>query len=328
MATILAIVSIFITTPALAQCVLDTVPPEGGGQPVILSVPAFTVFVDADAPADRSTPIGSWDSSHGTKVSFKCLKGDRYGKDVYPPLLGQATQQRMYATKIDGLEIMPMWYNGVAFGKFPTNSVTTEMRLDYPPAAFYRVQIFKTKSQLKLNNPQTGDVILDPGKIAYNWVNNSGIGPFPQTLMIGQIRIISTPVCRLDGKKTVNFNTVTPDDLAKGVSRPLNFSMTCATDYGHYSATAKLTTTTPDSDNNYIKVTDSAGNDDRLKIRIDDSSGSIMHVDGTNAEIINSLNSNVPAQFKWTATILKSASTQPPKRGPFSASAEIILEMN
>ncbi|SFN56451.1 Fimbrial protein [Izhakiella capsodis] len=141
-------------------------------------------------------------------------------------------------------------------------------------------------------------------------------------------RIISTPVCQIDGGENVDFNAVSSAGLIKGVSRPLNFVMSCKTDYGSYSATAKLTTPTPTSDNKYIQVADSAGNMDRLKIRIDDSNGSLMHVDGTSSEVIEGHSNSIPAQFKWTATLLKGPAPEMPAMGQFSTSAEIILQLN
>lgn len=323
----LLIISMLSAEPALARCVLDTTP-LGGGTPTTLQIPAFTIHVDADAPADRSKPIGSMDSSRGGMVSFLCDRGEMYGKSVFPPLSGRATQNKMFATNIDGLEIMPLWNNGAAFGKFPSIAAVGANRINYPSQSYFRIELYKTKPQLKLTDPDAGDVLLDGGTIAYNWINSDSSGDIAQRLNIGQIHIISTPVCRVDGKKTIDFNTVSSDNISNGVSRPLNFAMACTTDYGSYSATAKLTTSTPTSDNNYIQVTDNAGNTDRLKIRIDDSKGSLMHVDGTNAEIIKGTGNNIPAQFKWTATLLKGPAQSMPARGQFSANAEIILQLN
>lgn len=314
---------------SMAECTLDKTRPDGGGDPTTLSIPGATIVIDADSPESDTKPIATYSSSTGNLVSFiNCDSSAFYGKNVLPPLLEASAANRTFTTKIDGFEVKPLWNNGVASGRFPSRAAVgaASVRFNYPTSSYFILEIYKTKRTIKLTKP-SGDILLDGGIIAYNWIGTESPDKYGQRLQIGEISIISTPVCSLDGEKTVDFNTVSATNIANGVKRPLNFSLTCATDYGSYSASAALSTQTPTSDNAYIQVKDQANNTDRLKIRVDSSTGTALTVDGKTNEVKSSIN-GVATQFSWSATLLRDSLVNLPASGPFTATAEIILLVN
>ncbi|WON77474.1 fimbrial protein [Serratia sp. UGAL515B_01] len=312
---------------SMAVCEVDRVTPEKGTEPTTLEVPAQVIRVDADAPV--GTMIATYESNPSTLVSFiNCVPDvSRYGKSVNG--LADASQaDRTFLTNIDGVVIKPRWSNTAAIGQFPSTAIVKEQRFNYPAGSKFITEYYKTKPRLSLKNPESpGDIVLPGGFIAYNWIEINDPSNYGQKLNIGQVTIISTPVCRIDGEKTVDFNTVSSSDIERGVTRPLDFSLTCATDYGDYTASASLTTQTPSADSKFIQVTDNAGNADRLKIRIDSSTGTHLLLDGSNGESKSSTD-DIAAQFNWRATLLRDSATDLPASGQFNATAEIVLLVN
>ncbi|WP_174847312.1 fimbrial protein [Yersinia artesiana] len=317
---------------ASAICTIDTESDKGGSLPSTMSIPGLILTIDADAPADTTKFIAEADSAmQGTRVTYvDCAIGNPYGKNV-AALLGNDLGNGLFATNIDGIAIKPMWNNGGAFGLFNTNGAmefTTEIgRWTYPANTYFRIELYKTKETLSLTNT-AGQLVLPAGTAAYNWVNSNSVANFAQKLDIGQITIISTPSCTFDGTKIVDFGLVTSGKLSHGVERDLEFDITCKTDYGQYSATAAITTQTPTADGNYIKVTDKDGQDDRMRIKISDSSGKLLALNGSDREQKLNIASATPAEFKWKATLEPVSTTAKPANGNFSAAAEIILQVN
>ncbi|WP_431224266.1 fimbrial protein [Serratia sp. L9] len=323
---LLLILTALASLPSMAICVLDTKPPYGGSPPVTMTIAPFTIRIDADAPADRSLMISEQKSTMGALVSYECVPGDIYGKETQAPL-GPTTQDKMFATDIPGIEIRPIFSTGRATGRFPSTSKVSTGRVNFPATSSYSIEVYKTQKRLNLSNP-AGDVVIGSGIIAYTWINTISPDTYSFRLQIGEIRIISTPVCRLDGEKSVDFNIVSATNVGNGVKRPLDFSLVCITDYGNYTASASLSTQTPTSDNAYIQVVDSAGNSDRLKIRVDDSNGNPLPVDASRAEVKSNIATDTPAKFTWNATLLRASGSALPENGKFNARAEIVLQVN
>ena len=317
-----------------ARAICTISPQSGTPAPHYFSIQNTVINIDADTPADTSRPIGQpLDASvQGYDIKFdQCHTGDPYGKSVMN-LSNQGTGN-IFPTNIPGIGVKIMWNNGVAFsdGSFPTfgtMSFTTEVgSWVYPASSFYRVEFYKTADTLDLD-PQATNIALMPNTYAYNWVVGDTIANAGQILQIGMVEINSTPSCNFENSKTVDFGTVTGNMLTKGatIERPLQFAITCRTDYGTYSASASLSSESASSDSSYIKVKDSAGSSDTLAIRLRKSDGSDILVDGSTAETLQNVASNTPAQFNWRAS-LASQSSAHPAEGDFTARAEILLQV-
>lgn len=324
-----------LAAQANAACVIDLTPPDGGVSPTTLTTAPLTITIDADTPADTTIFIPGAEANtpvQGTPVTYiGCVTGEQYGKET-TAMLGPSLGNGLFATNVDGIAIKPLWNNGAvpAYGKFPSqasmNFTTPTGRFSYGPNSYFRIELYKTKPTLTLN-PGPNQV-LPSGVIAYNWVRTTGIANYGQQLNIGAINIISTPACTFDGTKTVDFGLVTGSKLKAGVDRALDFDITCITDYGHYSATAAITTQTPSTDGNFIKVSDSSGNDDKMQIKISDSTGTQLPLNGSRSEQKVNIASNAPAEFKWMARLESVLPTVSPSNGSFSAAAEIVLQVN
>ncbi|URQ60468.1 fimbrial protein [Pantoea alhagi] len=317
--------TILISPGALAVCTLAR------GQPTPLAITSKVITISSDEEINTTKPVAQYDSpAVGSNIGYDdCIENTEYGKRVLN-LLGQDPTTRIYQTNISGIGIKLLFSNGSAFGNFPSTSHlrfkngATTGTLDIPGQSFYRIQFFKT-GKLRLQNT-TGDAVLPPGLIAYNYLLNDNPANFTTKLTIGEIKIISTPVCTTDNAKTVDFNTVTPTLLSAGVTRNLDFAIVCKSDYGTYSAKASITTDTPSSDGSYIRVEDAAGNKDRLRIRITDGNNRLMKVDGTTFEHKSNITSQGPAEFSWEATLIP-GSAATPAGGIFTAKAEIVFDI-
>lgn len=320
----LLIIGALLSKSALAACTWDSDPAFGGSQATTLEISGYTIFVDAGAQVD--SVISSVNSNaQSRQISFKdCEIGELYGKTALPPLTSTG-QVRLFNTSVDGLSVRPAWNNASAFGYFNSSAAMKEKRFNYPVGSFFRLEFVKTAPRLKLTNP-LGDIVLNPGIVLRHWVTNDTPTSYGQQLQIGQIRIISIPSCSIDGPKTVDFGQVSADTLTSGVTRNLDFSMTCATDYGSYSATASLIATSPNSDGT-IPVLDHAGNTDRMKIQITDSTNGRMPADGTKGESRLRLGDSVAARYNWKATLSRGTGILP-EDGNFTARAEILLVVN
>ncbi|PIF22984.1 fimbrial protein [Candidatus Pantoea floridensis] len=315
----------FLSQSALAVCTVDPDSQFGGANRTTLTIPGYTFYVDAGAPVS-DTPLNYENSTtQNVTLSFKdCEIGEAYGKTALPPL-APTGKKNYFTTSVEGISVRPRWNNGAQFGHFPSNAAMTENRFNYPPASFFQLEFVKTSPRLKLTDPN-GDVVLSPGTILRNWVTSDTAANYGQLLNIGEIRVISIPNCTIDGPKTVNFGQLGERDLISGVEKNLDFSLRCATDYGSYSASASLITASPNADGT-IPVTDSAGNNDRLKIQITDSNNRNMPADDSAKEDRAQVADEVPVNYSWKATLMKNGNVLP-EEGNFTAKAEILLVVN
>ena len=320
----LLIAGVLMSQSVMAICTVDPDPAFGGAERTTLNISGFTIFVDASAPID--TVIKEVHSNPQDRIiSFRdCAIGERYGKTALPPLVSTGVK-RHFTTNIEGISVRPAWSNASAFGYFDSVAVLPKNRMNYPVGSLFRLEFIKTAPHLNLKSPN-GDVVLSPGILLRTWITTDTAANYAQRLQIGEIRIVSIPSCTIEGPKTVDFGQVSASSLASGVERELNFGLTCATDYGTYSATASLITTSPNSDGT-IPVSDSAGNTDRMKIQITDSSNGKMPADGSSGESRLRIANSVAANYSWKATLMK-GSANAPESGNFTARAEILLIVN
>ncbi|MEW5290572.1 MULTISPECIES: fimbrial protein [Erwinia] len=317
-------------TNAAAECVLAR------GTPTTLTLAAQTITVSADAAADTSTPISGaiyTTSAIPTNIGYDgCVAGIPAGRVLIG--LSEAVATKIFKTNIDGIGVKVQAYTGTGFGNYPLDYTVSFSggestgTFDWKAGSYYRLQFFKTADTLSLSDP-TGDVVLDAGSLAYEWVQDDATRGI--SLTINQIKVISTPACTFDSSKTIDFSTVTPAMLTSGgVEKPLVFGLTCKTDYGSYSANASITSTTSSTDNKYIRVTDSSGNsDNQLGIEIYNSSGGQMSLSGNVLEKSSTVASGVAAEFNWTAKLVNAGTDKTrPQNGSFTAQAEILLQLN
>ncbi|MBW7984854.1 fimbrial protein [Enterobacillus tribolii] len=290
------------------------------------------IRVAADAPADASNPIASYDSDAlGVQLEYGCDNGTPYGKSTVG-LNGQNPATYIYETNVPGIGVKLLWNNGLgATGNFP--SVTTVKLptnrgiMKIAAGSYFRAQFFKLTDNLVLSN-KAGDLVLPSALRAFNYFNTDAVGEAYARLNIGNITIISTPVCTVDQSKVIDFTQVTAGALKSGVEKPLNFFVNCRTDYGTYSAKAMMTAADASADSTYIKVTDASGNKDRLGIRITDGKTQTIRMnDSTSSEQLYNVASGSNAQYQWKATLF-STSTEAPQPGPFNAKAEIVFNID
>lgn len=327
-------VCLFFTASAGASCVIS--PLSGLPVPHIFEVPDLTVNVDADQAASTTSPVTHYDTApQGYKVGYiTCADGEAYGKSAMnlPP----QGPGYIFPTNIPGIGLKIIWNNGQAFG---TGQLPAPATMSFAPsptgswvyseASLYRIEIYKTAETLQLDS-QGANIALVPNNYAYNWVMSDSINSAAQILHIGAIQIASTPSCTFEGNKTVDFGTVTGNMLnaSAQVEKPLDFSIICRTDYGSYSTTASISSDSASSDNSYIKVQDSSGASDALAIRIKNSAGSDMMLDGSTGETLGSTGSTLPAEFHWKATLMSQpGAAKHPAEGVFTAHAEILLQV-
>jgi hypothetical protein len=323
-----------------AKCEVDyslTVAPY----PIHLTLPVNNpLIIRADAPANEVVNLldGQYlqSTSNTGRVSLmNCIPNvDTYGNDsVLTPISINSDLTGNYPTMIDGLalRVYNVFNNAdgtVQEGAFPgrgdrkITGITGRVD-DY--GIFMRVKIFKTKEHLNLKNPN-GDVLVNMIPQAFYRQYSGSVFWY---LDLPQIKIVSTPVCTVTDPGAINFNNVTKGNLDHGVTRNIPFALNCITDYGNYSATASIQATSATPDGNFIKVTDSAGNTDRMKIRIDDTTGQVMKVDGsTSDKQATTISSGTTTNFAWKATLLPVVGASTPELGDFTANAEIVIQVN
>ncbi|MBT0728004.1 spore coat protein U domain-containing protein [Rosenbergiella australiborealis] len=299
------------------------------GQPTALTIPSQTITLDADAPVSLDQPFARIDSPPLTaRVGYnECLNGTEYGR-AFTYLDNRAISNHVFKTDIPGIGVKVLWTNGKAgYGPFPVKQwmvvpdYAASATFDYEPGAAYRLEFYKVAETLSLTagNPTQ---LLPMGTVAYNYLFSASPNNFAMRLDLGAITLKSIPSCTLDSSKTIDFGKVSASDLAQGVYRDLQFKINCRSDYQRFSTQASVTTKTPSGDLQSIKVTDSAGQDDRLRITLYDSNGSPLLVDGTRSETVSNTTTQGDAAFSWRAR-LSPGLNSPPASGPFTAYAEI-----
>lgn len=325
--SLLLSLGMLMVNSASAACMFNS------GARSIFTIPPATIQISADTAADSSKPIAEFESPQlGHDIIYShCDIGSEYGKRVIG-LLDHDTTERTFKTNIPGIVVKPLWQNGNGtWGRFPSTSYIPQhgdsptVIYVHPSLSAFKIQFFKVSDTVQLSDPE-GDLLITPGDIAYTYLMNSDPSAFLTKLSVSEIRLVSTPVCTADSAKTVNFDQVSPVMLRKGVSKKLDFAINCKSDYGHFIASASLTTQTPSADASTILVTDAGGNTDRLMIKIEDSSGKTVMVNGSHSEQLSSTPSQGDAEFHWTATLLPVGSTLP-VAGNFSAKAEIVFDI-
>lgn len=321
-----------------AECVYDPIV-STAPYPIALSLPISNpVIIRADAPANSLVPLLNGDFLQSTQNTgavslINCVKGvDPFGNSSsLNPLSNDLNAN--YQTNIDGLAIRAYnvivqndgYENEGGFPGRPNRVVPAERITDYN--VFMRIRLYKTREHLNLKNPN-GDVLINATPMAFfRWYTRQ-TKPF-WFLDLPEIRIVSTPVCTVSEPGEINFNQVSKENLEHGVTRNIQFGLNCITDYNNYSASASIQSTSATADGDFIKVTDNAGNTDRMKIRISDSNGQVMKVDGsTSDKQATAITSNTTTNFAWKATLLPVAGANTPELGDFTANAEIVIQVN
>lgn len=322
-------VGFFIMANAGASCILKR------GHPTVLTIPAKTIMISADAAVDTSKAIAQYDSNPLSEtIGYDdCLTGIAYGAGA----IGlNNTHGELFETNIPGISAkLYVFHNAsrselIPFEKniqFPGGAVSGTA--DFGAGFFYRVEFYKTSANLGLSaSPDSNNIVLSSGERAYYYVETNSPASSDLKLNIGEIKIYSTPSCTIDKTKNIDFGIVTQKDLtSSGVERNLDFKLTCKTDYGSYSTTASISATAPSSNSEYITVKNTDGKNNSLGIKISDSKDQPMLVNGTSTELVSNINSNAPAQFNWKARLIPLEGTTRPTSGKFTAQAEIILQV-
>lgn len=298
------------------------------GSQTTITLPSTTIRIAADAPSSVDQPFYRVDSNSLSQVIGydDCYAGTEYGRAL-TYLAGKEIANQIYPTNIPGIGVKVLWtatnVNFVGFPKtqaivFPNGEA--KGTFDFPLKSAYRLEFYKLKDQLVLS--RSTNQLLPTGIIAYNYLFSPTPANYIMQLSLGNFTLESEPSCTLDSSKTIRFDQVTRSDLVQGIPRDLAFKINCRSDYQTFNARASITTKTPNSDNRAIKVTDAAGNNDTLLIRIVDSQQRSLSVNGLDYEERAAVTQRGDAEFTWQA-ILNHGAKGPPAAGPFSAYAEI-----
>lgn len=330
---ILSLIFLLFTSYARANCYLDT----NFSPNQTLTLPPITIKIDAGA-ADTSAPIYSATTATlGQKISWiNCEAGYKLGRNVYN-LTGHDPATNTYATNIPGIRIKPLYSNGAGFGIFPREQVgpcgdldpNQKCRINIPPQSYFKIEFIKTSEKLQLKN-KDGDIVLPAGDTLYYWIEFDTPSNHSLKLYMNEVRIVSTPVCRVSDSINIDYNLITSSSLTSaGLEKELNFYANCKTDYGTYSATAYINTDTPSSNSRYIKVKDADGSMDKLAIKIKNSKGEEMLLNNPQSfEMKSSNNSGSTANFNWKAVLFPVTPGIRPANGVFKATAQITLDIN
>lgn len=317
-----------VSVAAQAKCVLDIGGELGGVNPITFNIAAQDISIRADLPVDTSKPFLRLQTPQaGAEVNYiYCPNDVLYGGSIL--ILSKQEGSEMYQTNIDGIGVKINWGNGVNEKYIPFYRTIDEiLRLVFPAVSYYVLEFYKTADTVKLEKNKE-NTLLDGGIYSYMFVETDSPANYAQRLNVGKINVNSTPVCTAEQSKSIDFNTVTPSMADAGVERPLDFEMTCRTDYGSYSVNASIIASSRSEDGQYIMVTDAGENTDRLRIKISDNNGQPVLVDGTTLRNVLS-SDKIPAQFKWKATLLSHGPlAKRPIGGKFNAKAEIVLQIN
>lgn len=340
--TLLLASSLFFVVAGETHATCVNSPDSEGPVPVNLSFPASVIAIDADQAADTATPIAEIETptpGYPTKWDH-CVTGDRTGKNVTGALLTGSPQDgnKMFLTNIPGIKVKLLSYNGSAYSDLAYPYSTTlnagdsnEMAVTYSSNIKYKLQVFKTAPSLSLD-PQGQNLLLQPGPVAYAWLNVDSMADpnVSQIITLDNLTLVSTPSCTFENAKTVNFGTVSGNlfDSGAQLQKPLDFAITCRSDYSTYGATASISSDSASTDGNYLKVRDASGASDALAIAIKDGAGNPLKLDGSNNESRLNIASNSPAEFHWTASLMAQPGvTKHPAEGSFTAHAEILLQV-
>ncbi|SEQ77065.1 Fimbrial protein [Rosenbergiella nectarea] len=294
-----------------------------------LTIPSQTLIIDADAPVSVDRPFARIDSLPITaRIGYDdCDRGTEYGRQLIY-LTNREISNQLYATDIPGIAVKVLWTNGRdGYGGYPKRQTMVfpngilKGTFDYEPGSAYRLEFYKVADTLSLSTNADAQ-LLPLGIIAYNYLFTPTPSSYSMRLNLGALTLKSIPSCTLDSSKTIDFNRVNANGLAQGVYRDLHFKISCRSDYQRFSPRASISAQTLSSDHQSIKVTDSAGQDDRLRISIYDSNKNLLLVDGTRSESLNNIASLGEANFTWQA-VLRPGLNSPPAAGPFTAYAEI-----
>lgn len=313
----------FVTNYSYAACYIAR------GTPTTVTIPAQTLTIDADAPVSLDQPFARIDSLPITaNIGYNdCYRGTEYGRQL-TYLANREISNQIYTTDIPGIAVKVLWTNGSGkYGGYPKKQTMVFQNnllkgtFDYEPGSAYRLEFYKVAETLSLSSNANAQ-LLPLGIVAYNYLFTPTPSNYSMQLNLGAITLKSIPTCTLDSSKTIDFDRVNASSLASGVYRDINFKINCRSDYQRFSTRASVSTQTPSSDHQAIKVTDAAGQDDRLRISMYDSNKNLLFVDGTTGETLNNIASNGDANFSWQAA-LRPGLKSPPAAGPFTAYAEI-----
>lgn len=189
----------------------------------------------------------------------------------------------------------------------------------YLSAKFYKMG----KIDLSATKYQEPASVLMPRKIGYAMMTKLTYLEY----FVGNIRVISTPVCTVDQPINIDYGIVTEEQTKIGFSKPLNFGMTCHSDYGAYKAISSIRSEDISDDKLSIRVTDLNNKNDSLMIEIRDNENNLVKVDGSVKLESASAQSGQRAEYKWKAVLKRRGASPAPAKGQFNASAIITLDL-
>lgn len=307
---------------------------------------SLVIHLNADAPESTDVPIGQSVSSPSVQSKQIVCTGttELWGsRDITSGLLvpypGKAG---FYKTNINGIGVRfyaaaPGSLNGAkllpqASEKIPSNPVEGgNAVVGIIGSSRFLAEFYKLEKTIDLSSAtyQNSVNVMTPQSVGDSKVGDSGTikGMAYLSYFLGNIDLVSVPVCTVDQPQKVDFGIVSADNVKTGVTKKFQFGMLCQTDYGKYNTVASINATKKTADGKYIVVDDAKGDSDSLIIEITDSNNQTINVDGSTERDVLNVASGDKANYEWKAILKQKDGSPAPAKGQFNASAIITLDI-
>lgn len=243
----------------------------------------------------------------------------------------QQSDNKFLLTNIPGIEIKIRRANNHNY--LPNNlpqliTPDTDKKLGFTSGTKFIIEFYK-RSSIHLKH-DADNIVLNPQPLVNIQIDHYSLSPADQIMYHSStqtVTIQSTPECTQSGSITLPYGIINADMLDNSVTKKIDFSIICKTDYDTYIPHAYIRTDDP-TESDYIRVTDANSAQDTMGIRISTNDGKPIQINDQNNPIALAPTENdTTGQFSWRATLFR-IGTGKPAVGKFSAKAEIVINID